>query len=232
MTMVRLVDLHIARETWPRQGLDEERVQLFASLLRSGEVLPPIEIVARGDGTFWIADGVHRCHAAGEVSAEEMEALVVIPVDPETPAECAYRRALETASTSSLPLTMAERRLAAIRLLKSRADLTHRAVSRMVGVAHSSVDRWAREVAGSASGEPEMVPVVRLPAADEAAWRLVGLLTKLDESRGLLDYLAGSRMGRHMADAFEHRLGEKALVEARKFSKWLVLAVQTLEERS
>jgi len=231
MTPVWISDLRISPFTWPRHGLDESRVQLFAELFREGNDPPPIEIVARDDGNYWVADGVHRCRAASEAGKKEIEATLVIPMGDESAAQCAFRRAVETSTHGSLQLTRSERRAAAIRLLDSRPDLTHRAVARMVGVAHSSVDRWAEEGAESSSDEDE-ASVTHVPTADDAARRLVGFLTKLDESRGLLDYLAGSRMGRHLADAFEYRLGENALVQARKFAKWTASAAQTLEERT
>jgi hypothetical protein len=170
--------------------------------------------------------------AARLLNLSEIE-VVVLSVDAGvSPASFAFCHALETATQSALPLTTSERRSAAKRLIHERPDLSHREIARLVGVSHDSVDRWATGVADSASNDPEPSSASRLPTADEAARRLVGFLTKLDESRGLLDYLAGSRMGRHMAEAFEDRLGENALTEARKFAKWTALAVQTLEERS
>jgi len=231
MTMVRLSDLRIARETWPRLGLDESRVQLFAELIREGNDPPPIEIVARDDGTYWVADGVHRCHAAGEAAKDEIEANLVIPIDDESPAQCAFRRALETSTHGALQLTRSERRAATIRLLCGGPDLSHRSVARLVGVAHSSVDRWAEEMAESATSPEDDPPAVRLPTADETARRLVGFLTKIEASRGLLDYLASSRMGRHLADAFEHHMGDDALTHARKFANCASMAVQVLETR-
>ena len=95
-----------------------------------------------------------------------------------------------------------------------------------------SVDRWAEEMAESAGPPDNDSPTVRLPTADEAAHRLVGFLAKLDQSRGLLDYLASSRMGHHLAEAFERRMGDEALNQARKVAKWVAGAVQVLEERA
>jgi hypothetical protein len=39
-------------------------------------------------------------------------------------------------------------------------------------------------------------------------------------------------MGRHLADAFELRIGDQALTQARKVAKWTAMAVQVLEERA
>ena len=55
------------------------------------------------------------------------------------------------------------------------------------------------------------------------------MLDRLSESRGLLDYLAPKRMGRHLADAFVDRFGDSALDEAQRFRTWLDGAVVSLE---
>jgi ParB-like chromosome segregation protein Spo0J len=221
--------LRYSKTAWPRAALNQERVQLFSALLGAGEELPPIEVVPRGDGTFLIADGVHRSFAATAVNRSQIDA-VILSVEPGESAEaCAFRRALETATRSALPLTTAERRVAALRLVKECPDLSHRAIARLVGVSHDSVDRWAKGVAESVSSGETSSP--RVVTADEAARRLVNGLVRLHDSRGLLDMLKPQRMGRHLADAFEERLGDEALARAKAFADWADVAVQVLEDR-
>ena len=54
-------------------------------------------------------------------------------------------------------------------------------------------------------------------------------LVKLEDSRGLLDRMAPSRMGRHLARAFEDRLGGDALRQAERFAEWTAAAVRELQ---
>ena len=94
---------------------------MFAALLGSGEALPPIEVVPRGDGTFLIADGVHRSAAALATNQPQVGAIVLSVEAGESCEACAFRRALETATQSALPLSNAERRDAVLKLVAGAA---------------------------------------------------------------------------------------------------------------
>jgi ParB-like chromosome segregation protein Spo0J len=227
MTTLPITQLLVEENFWPRDHLDASRVDMFTALLKENEPLPPIEVVAIGDGTFVIADGVHRFEAACEAGLNQVEVVLVSPNVGEDFLDCALRRALETACLTALPLTRAERKRAVEQLLATRSDLTHRAIARLVGVAHSTVDRWAEEVADSAS-EAGLPAVVLGPNADEVATKLVRYLDQLKDSRGLFDYFAPKRMGRHLAQAFYDRFGDDSLVEARLVAEWIGRAVALL----
>jgi ParB-like chromosome segregation protein Spo0J len=221
-----MTHLFIDDYVWPRDHLDANRVEMFASLLKENVVLPPIEVVAVGDGTFVIADGVHRYQASREVGMSQVEVVLVLPNPDEDLLDCAYRRALETACLTALPLSRAERKNAVAQLLATRSDLTHRAIARLVGVAHSTVDRWAEDVAESAG--TVTMSAVSGPNADQAANKLVRTLEHLKDSRGLVDYFAPKRMGRHLAQAFYDRFGDDSLEEACLFAAWIQGAVAIL----
>jgi hypothetical protein len=224
--------LRFAKDDWARVALNEERVDTFAALYKEGADIDPIQAVPDGEGTYRLVNGVHRTRGAVQAGCTEIDVVLLSRDADESIGDFVFRLGVETANRSTLPLTRKEQQRAVLRLLKTRPEMSHRAIARLIGISHDTVDRWASGVADSATNElGEQPPPIRTPTADEAARRLVGFLTKLDESRGVLDYLAGSRMGRHIADAFEYRLSETALTEARKFAKWTALAVQTLEER-
>ena len=139
----------------------------------------------------------------------------------------AYRRALETATQSALPLTKAERRQAVLRLAAEQPELSHREISRRVGVSHDTVGRWLREDGDpDARAEEYVRPTV---TADQVAGRLVGHLARLNEARGIRDLLMPHRMGQHLADAFRNQFGNTALKEAQKTFSWMQLAVDSLE---
>lgn len=226
MTTLPISKLRYSTSTWPRRVLDEERIALFVVLLGEGETLPPIEVVPVGDDTFDIADGVHRSIAALRVGRSEIEVVFVVPAGAESPEACAYRRALETACQTALALTKDERRRAALYLSRTRGDLSRRAIARLVGVAHSTVDRWVDQVADSATDD-DSVPAS--PSPSEVALRFVKLFERLSESRQLFDLFGSGRMGQHLAGAFVERHGDRALKEARLVKSWMDRTVATLE---
>ena len=228
MTSIPISKLRSGKSTWPRQTLDEERVALFVALLGEDETLPPIEVVPVGDDTFTIADGVHRTTAALRVGRTEIEVVFAVPMGAESPASCAYRRALETACQTALALSKEERRKAALYLSETRGDLSRRAIARLVGVAHSTVDRWV-EMAESATDEDD-APEPAMPTPDVIAMRFVKMLERLSDSRQLFDLFGSGRMGQHLAGAFLEIHGNRAPKEARLVKSWLDRAVAMLEE--
>jgi ParB-like chromosome segregation protein Spo0J len=230
MTTLPITSLFVEEYTWPRDHLDASRVEMFTALLKENEPLPPIEVVAVGDGTFVIADGVHRFEAAMAAGMSHVDAVLVSPNVDEDLLDCAFRRALETACLTALPLTRAERKYAVERLLSTQGDFTHRAIARLVGVAHSTVDRWAEEVAESANSLEKLYPTT--PSADDVAMKLVRMIERLEESRTLFDLFGSGRIGRHLANAFAERYGNRALPQAKLVKSWLDRTVATLESGS
>ena len=231
MTNVPIESLRYSRDSWVRDAVDRDRVELFYLQLQEGAGFPPIEVVKQDDGTYFIGDGIHRCMAAQRAGHTEIGAVIVPPRENETPVDCAYRIALETATRGPLPLTMSERRRAVVHLLETQPEMSRRSIAELVGVSHSTVGRWAVEVDQSAGDGDEASPRMPIgPSPEKVARGLVGTLERLKEARGLFDYLARSRMGRHMAGAFADRYGESALDEARRFQAWVDAAVAALEE--
>jgi transposase-like protein len=231
MTVVALPISQVKHWTdiWPRYAADEERIALFADLLKSGDSLPPIEVVSNDDGTYLIADGVHRAFASRWAKRETIDVVIIQPTSGESPGECAYRRALETATQSALPLTKAERHRAVLRLHDQYPDLSNRSLAQKVGVSHDSVGRWIRQHAEQQAAPTGSADAYHRVTADDVARRLVLTLVRLDESRGLLDHVNGARMGRHLARAFVDRLGVDALGQAERFALWTADAVNQLK---
>jgi ParB family chromosome partitioning protein len=78
---VALAEIRFVADAWPRQYLDEERVEDFAALYREHgpEVLPPIELVPYGPSRYLIGDGVHRVQAARRAGLTSLPAYIVTP---------------------------------------------------------------------------------------------------------------------------------------------------------
>jgi len=216
--------------SYPRSRVSEERIAIFQSLYAAGEGLPPIEVVPFDDSTYLIADGVHRHYAAQDSGRASLPAIVLTVGSGETPIDCAYRRAIETATRASQPLSYAERRTAAARLLSTRSDLSHRAIARILGLSHNTINRWASELDESSTGvlrdEKQKPPP---PTSADMARRLVGSLARFEMAADLQEDVGPAHMGGHLAQAFVDRFDEAAFEEAHKFATWLVEAITALE---
>src|SRR5689334_8610469 len=140
ITSLPLANVRAIEELWPRSGPRDERVELFVDLYREGgpHALPPIEVVPDGQGAYLLADGWHRAYAASSLGWDALPAEILEQAAAMDPEGFAYERALLTATRSALPLTAAERRAAGKRLLKTRPDLTHAWIAKLVGVSRST----------------------------------------------------------------------------------------------
>lgn len=112
----------------PRRSVDEEHIHRLA---QSEEPLPPILV-------HWtslrIVDGVHRVQAAIRKGHEEIEAVFFDGSEEE-----AFIRAVAENISHGLPLTLADRKAAAVRIISSHPYLSDRAIARHSGLAAKTV---------------------------------------------------------------------------------------------
>jgi hypothetical protein len=131
---VRIADLRPADS--PRlEGTNEAHAQLLAD---SNAVLPPI-LVARQ--TMQIIDGMHRLRAA-QLRGDDTAAVEYTDVEP----DMAFVLAVQANTTHGLPLSLADRRQAATRILSSHPHWSDRAISRVAGLSPGSVAMLRRRV--------------------------------------------------------------------------------------
>lgn len=78
---VALAEIRFVERAWPRQYLDDERVEDFAALYREQGpgALPPLDLVPYGPGRYLIADGVHRVQAARRSGLTSLPAYLIAP---------------------------------------------------------------------------------------------------------------------------------------------------------
>ncbi|MGW0886200.1 ParB/RepB/Spo0J family partition protein [Streptomyces sp. NPDC002671] len=119
----------LAPGTSPRsQGLDQEHA---ARLAEYEGVLPPI-LVNRSD--LQVIDGMHRLLAAYMRGQETIEVEFF-----DGTAEDAFLRAVEANVTHGLPLSLADRRAAASRIIDSHPQMSDRAIARASGLGSKAV---------------------------------------------------------------------------------------------
>lgn len=109
-------------------GADKEHVRRLAE---AGGGLPPV-VVHRP--AMRIIDGTHRVHAALLEGREEIEAEFFDGSDDE-----AFVKAVELNIVHGLPLTMAERKLAAARIIADCPERSDRAIARSCGLSGKTV---------------------------------------------------------------------------------------------
>lgn len=117
-------------------GADKAHVRRLAE---ASAELPPI-IVHRP--TMRIIDGTHRVHAAVLNGKEEIEVEFF-----DGSADEAFLQAVELNIAHGLPLTMAERKLAATRIVASSPNLSDRAIARSTGLSDKTVAAIRRSAA-------------------------------------------------------------------------------------
>jgi ParB-like chromosome segregation protein Spo0J len=133
--MVR-IDSLVPGDSPRLSGADEAHVRRLAEAPAG---LPPI-VVHRPAMT--IIDGAHRVRAAMLNGAEQIEAEFFDGSEDE-----AFIRAVELNVAHGLPLTMAERKLAAARIIASCPGLSDRAIARSSGLSDKTVAAIRRSAA-------------------------------------------------------------------------------------
>lgn len=146
------------------RGLDQDHVRVLAS---AEGPLPPI-CVHRA--TMRVIDGAHRLAAARLLGRTQIDVVFF-----DGTAEEAYRRGVLENVAHGLPLTLADRRAAAVRIIRSNPRLSDRTVAHSAGLSHKTI---AALRAGLAAEAPGQAPDSRVGAdgrtrpLDAAAGRL------------------------------------------------------------
>jgi ParB-like chromosome segregation protein Spo0J len=122
------VDSLLPADSPRSRGEDDEHIKRLAE---SGAKLPPILV---HDGTMRVIDGMHRLRAAMLNGCHSIEVEFFSGDDEET-----FIRAVERNVAHGLPLTLADRKRAAARILRSRPALADRAVASMTGLSPKTV---------------------------------------------------------------------------------------------
>lgn len=119
-------------------GMDEEHVHRLAEMETT---LPPI-LVHRA--TMRVIDGMHRLRAATLTGRKEIQVEFF-----EGTEEDGFIQAVKANVVHGLPLTLADRRAAAARILSTHPQLSDRAIGAYTGLAHKTVSA----IRGRSSGE-------------------------------------------------------------------------------
>ena len=77
-TRIPISEIILDEEIYPRDGLNQKRVGIFAENIRDGFKFDPIEVQAHPDvtGKYRILDGVHRWSAYKATGVTELEVII------------------------------------------------------------------------------------------------------------------------------------------------------------
>jgi ParB-like chromosome segregation protein Spo0J len=151
--------------------MDGENLEHINALAEPETRLPPI-IVHRS--TMRVIDGMHRVRAAVLRGSDTIEVLFFDGDD-----EDAFVLAVKANTTHGLPLSMAERRLAALRIMRSYPQWSDRATASATGLSHKTVAGIRRRASGdipqldSRIGRDGRARPVRIAEARERASQLI-----------------------------------------------------------
>lgn len=138
VVLVRINSLVL--EGCPR--LDGENQAHTRMLAGVGQPLPPIVV---HEPTMRVIDGAHRVRAALLNDRSEIEARMLA-----CDADMAFVLAVKANVSHGLPLTKADRTLAATRIIADHSDWSDRAISEVTGLSDKTISRIRRRTASAA----------------------------------------------------------------------------------
>ena len=231
--LLPLAAIDLVDRTWPRTGLNEDRVQEFARRYADDGpyALDPVLVVPQQSGRFLLVNGRHRLAARRIIGANDVVAAQA-DTGGRDPVQFAFDFALADSARSALPLTRAEKHAAVVRLVRDHPDRTDVSIAGLVGVSTKTVQRARTWLVEHPDGQSPSTSRRELggqpPTAQLVANNLVRGLDRLWDARGLgmvIGVRDSSRLGDHLAEAFIDRVGaEQAAVWTERLQTWAARA--------
>lgn len=134
------------------EGVDEAHVR---ALVEVPDSWPPVAIVQNAQGERILVDGFHRLEAARRLGLATIPARVIeFPCDGDL-----FRLAFELNAAHGKPLSLADRKAYARRLIGSQPNLSDREIGRRTGIHHETVGALRSE-----NRDPQTQPSYTVPS--------------------------------------------------------------------
>lgn len=143
-----------ANEYWqPRYGgLNLKHVSLLAE--SDPAMWPPIVVTVAPEGPYEVIDGFHRLEAARSLGLESIRCVI--------DTDAGYPEAVAANITHGLPLSSADRKIAARWWHDQQPELSYRDIARRVGLSDKTVKSALTESDEHKEARPQRSPVERL----------------------------------------------------------------------
>ena len=145
-TKIPISSIILDEEIYPRKGIDQKRVGIFAENIRDGFKFDPIEVEPHPDkpGKYRPLDGVHRWHAFKAVGVAELDAIIIRDLDGTDPLLYAAQKAI-----GPKQLTEDEARDTARRAYSKNTGLRSADIGKAIGRARRTVDFYIADLRAS-----------------------------------------------------------------------------------
>ena len=142
-TKIPISSIILDEEIYPRKGIDQKRVGIFAENIRDGFKFDPIEVEPHPDksGKYRLLDGVHRWSAFKAVGVAETEAIIIKDLDGTDPLLYAAKKAI-----GPKQLTEDEARDTARRAYSKNTSLRSADIGKAIGRSRQTVDSYIADL--------------------------------------------------------------------------------------
>ena len=142
-TTIPISSIILDEEIYPRKGIDQKRVGIFAENIRDGFKFDPIEVEPHPDkpGKYRLLDGVHRWSAFKAVGVAEIDAIVIKDLEGTDPLLYAAKKAI-----GPKQLTEDEARDTARRAYSKNSTLRSADIGKAIGRSRQTVDSYIADL--------------------------------------------------------------------------------------
>ena len=142
-TKIPISSIILDEEIYPRKGVDQKRIGIFAENIRDGFKFDPIEVEPHPDkpGKYRLLDGVHRWSAFKAVGVAEIEAIIIKDLDGTDPLLYAAKKAI-----GPKQLTEDEAKDTARRAYSKNTSLLSADIGKAIGRSRQTVDSYIADL--------------------------------------------------------------------------------------
>ena len=143
LTKSPICSIILDEEIYPRKGIDQKRVGIFAENIRDGFKFDPIEVEPHPDkpGKYRLLDGVHRWSAFKAMGVAESESIIIKDLDGTDPLPYAAKKAI-----GPKQLTEDEARDTARRAYSKNTTLRSADIGKAIGRSRQTVDSYIADL--------------------------------------------------------------------------------------
>ncbi len=142
-TKISISSIILDEEIYPRKGIDQKRVGIFAENIRDGFKFDPIEVQPDPDrpGKYRLLDGAHRWNAFKAVGVAEIDAIIIENLEGTDPLLYAAKKAI-----GPKQLTEDEARDTARRAYTKNTSLRSADIGKAIGRSRQTVDSYIADL--------------------------------------------------------------------------------------